>query len=116
MVSEISKFSAAVSIIGIIIIAIFCYTEPPRINISKINDDDIGKIYIVSGNLVEIYKNDETIFMKISDEDYELKAVMFGSNNNFINSLEKNTNISIEGKIQKYRNETEIIAYKIKII
>lgn len=111
------KFSLIISIIGIIIIYVMALViEPPLVKISELTNEMSGEHVKVCGKINSKYTSEKgTFFSKIKDEK-ELSVVFFKENAEGLNAydLENGEEVCIEGNIEIYKNELEIIGSKLE--
>ncbi len=92
-------------------------TEPPEVNISKIDETMIGNYVSVTGFLVNIpHDKNGTIFFKITDGKKSINAVIFSSYSikiNNISNLKKGSKIKVIGRINEYNKHLEIVVEKL---
>jgi tRNA(Ile2) C34 agmatinyltransferase TiaS len=117
---NLTKISALMSVAGIFIIAYAIYTtEPVYMNITSLTEKDIGKIYYLPGSVESIFIKNKTAFIKMSDSEIEINVIMFTDSldkNPIVYELSRHENVTVYGKIQMYKGDMEIIAYRIKKI
>jgi len=113
------KLSLVTGIVGIIVLfSITKMTEVQAIEIANAKEY-LGKTVLMSGNITSMSISEKgTIFLKISDKTGEINAVIF---KNLVSKLsgydlKKGMQVQIQGKINKYEGELEIIPDKISII
>lgn len=114
---DIIKLSLVISVIGIMIIyGMALILEPPLVKIVDITKDMSGEQVKVCGEITSKYKSDKgTLFLKIKDIK-ELSVVFFKENAEGLNAydLESGEEICVEGNIEIYKNELEIIGDKFE--
>ncbi len=99
------------SLVGLfILILLVNFAEPPNLKISDL-ENNIGKI--VELNNISIssvsYKTD-TVFLTLEDSTGKISAVYFGQPP--FDLLEKDM-VSVRGKVQLYKGDTEIIIQEL---
>ncbi len=114
------KLSLVTSIVGLLLLfSIAQMAEVPAVTISQITEDYIGRTVLISGNISSIFtSNKGTIFLEISDKTGELKAVIFKNLVSKVSPspLQERQQVQIQGKINEYEGELEIIPDKITVI
>lgn len=113
------KLSLVTSIIGLILLFYLAQTQAQVIAISSISQDDIGRTVLLKGNITSVFTSDKgTVFLKISDKTGELNAVIFKNLVSKLSAygLQKGQQVQVEGKMNEYEGEFEIIPDKITII
>lgn len=99
------------SLVGILII-IFVgeHTELDFIDISNINKGMIDKKVRIKGEIKSISQTEEVTFLDVIDNTGEMKIIVFENI-----TLEKESRVEIEGKVDEYMGDLEIIAELIKV-
>ncbi len=114
---ELIKASFFISTIGLIILYI-SNPQPAFVKISEI-ENKLDQRVVISGEIesLKIHENGH-IFLEVKDETGEIKVVIF---KNVVKKLKKeltclevNRNVSIEGKVTKYRGEIEVVAEEVR--
>ncbi|MFA4819491.1 MAG: OB-fold nucleic acid binding domain-containing protein [Candidatus Aenigmatarchaeota archaeon] len=111
---KLGKLSLLITIIGIIMI----YTSAVLIGsaemkIGNITDHDVGKNVLVNGTIVSYNVNNGNIFIRLSDSTGNITVVMFERVARAQAELNNGDTILVEGQINVYKNELEIIAKSI---
>ena len=105
------KLSLTISIIGIVaLFFILEAIEPKHVSISEINNEMIGQHVTVKGVANNVYNNEGTLFLSLTDGNQNIKVIMFQSSS----EVNENDTIEVIGKLALYKNELEIIASGIK--
>lgn len=116
------KFCLLISVLGLIAIWVGVYqSEKSIVPISKLSEENIGKIVKIEGKIIKKYvSKDRHLFLKVRDKTGKIKAVMFKNNHQTsginIENLKEGSYIEASGKVKKYQGELEIILKKIKLI
>jgi len=112
------KASLLISVIGIVLLFIFVQNiEPLEAEIKDIDDSYVGKSVKVEGIIDSIGydKDKETLFLTVSDENKDIKIVMFKKDlENMHQNLSISDNVIITGEIALYQGDLEVIARNIK--
>jgi DNA/RNA endonuclease YhcR with UshA esterase domain len=109
------KISIAATLIGIV--ALFFIVRYQQQNTIKISDLRQGQVEKITGMINSIYiSKDGHTFLKITDSSGELSVVAFKSSNIDTSDLEIGDQISVLGRVEKYKGSLEIIAKEIKKI
>ena len=89
---------------------------PETVKIGSINDDYIGHIVSIPGEIEKIKINDGTVFINLVDSTGNIDVVVFENTakGEKINGLEKGQNITVIGKVEFYKNGLEIVASSIE--
>ena len=112
------KASFLVAVAGIALLFIFVQNiEPLEAEIKNIDDSYVGKSVRVEGivDSIDYGKNGETLFLTVSDENKDIKIVMFKNDlENMKENLAVADRIVITGEVALYNGDLEIIARSIK--
>ena len=112
------KASFLISVIGIVLLFIFVQNiEPLEAEIKNIDDSYVGKSVKIQGNIDSLGygKEKETLFLTVSDENKDIKIVMFKNNlENMKENLTINNKIIVTGEVALYNGDLEIIAKRIE--
>lgn len=115
--TKLKKISLAVAIIGVgMIYAVTLLIGHQEMQIRAITEDDVGRRVAVNGT-VETYRSSEgNVFIKLNDGTGNITVVMFertARNQQDIYNLKKGDKITVEGQVNVYKNELEIISNSI---
>ena len=111
--NNIIKFSLIVFIITILLIFyIENNFEKPKTKISEIELKDINKRVIFYGNLTKFNKNNDMGFFTFEDNNKSINIVTFNLNQSF----ELNKTYKINGRVNLYENNIQVIADEISLI
>lgn len=117
---KIMKFCAILVVIGIIgLFVITTFSTPTSLAISSIDENSVGQIVSISGIVTSYYTSNGHVFMDVDDTTGSIKVVMFeddAENNPWTYDVRKDDEIIINGKIQLYEGELEIIANSVDIV
>ena len=112
------KASFLVAVAGIALLFIFVQNiEPLEAEIKNIDDSYVGKNIRIEGVVDSIGygKSRETLFLTVSDENKDIKIVMFKNDlENMKENLAVADRIVITGEVALYNGDLEIIARSIK--
>ncbi|MFH1455867.1 MAG: OB-fold nucleic acid binding domain-containing protein [archaeon] len=105
------KLAIICSIIGIFGLFVLSETTGAKIiNISEINLSFIDKTIQVKGVITEVKLSQELTILEVEDETGKIKALAFEHL-----QVSKGSKVNIEGTIQEYENEIEIIIEKLNV-
>lgn len=111
------KISFTATIIGIIALyGILYFSEPCRLKISEISENDAGKKIITQGIITKFSEKNGNVFMTVYDGKEIQVVLFFKSAKNITHDFGPGGNITITGKVAIYNSELEIIAEKIELI
>jgi RecJ-like exonuclease len=105
----------AISLVIIIVIALFFLTQFNNENTDKINNIKIGQTARVTGMVTSVYvtKNDH-VFLKVADNTGEVTVIAFNNSNiDLAYDLQNGDQVSVIGKVDAYKGKLEIIAKEI---
>ena len=106
------------AVVGIVLLFIFAQNlEPLEAEIKNIDDSYVGKSVKVEGiiDYIGYGKDKETLFLTVSDENKDIKIVMFKKDlENMHQNLSISDNVIITGEIALYQGDLEVIARNIK--
>jgi len=106
---------AIIGIAGLFLVTLFI--GPKEIKIGSITDAEIGMDVTVKGVVDSYYEKDGHVFIDLNDTTGTIKAVVFENTAKgmpTVYNIEQGDMISIEGKVQLYKNELEIVATAVK--
>lgn len=114
--SSLLKISILVSTIGLIMLFfVSSYTRSPKVKISEITYDDVGRYTVITGKIAakNVHK-DGHIFLDVSDATGKMKVVLFSGTAKTLKSetlscLEVGKSVEVKGKVDEYRGSLEII-------
>src|SRR3989344_4484353 len=105
------KASFLMAVVGIVLLFIFVQNiEPLPAEIKNIDDSYVGKSVKVEGIIDSIGydKNKETLFLTVSDENKDIKIVMFKKDlENMKENLSVSNNVVIRGEVALYNGDLE---------
>ena len=112
------KASFLMAVVGIVLLFIFAQNlEPLEAEIKNIDDSYVGKSVKVEGiiDYIGYGKDKETLFLTVSDENKDIKMIMFKKDlKNMEGNLTSNDKIIIVGEVALYNGDLEIIARSIE--
>ncbi len=116
---KLTYFSLAISIIGFLaMVSITLGIEPRQVAVSEITSETIGQEIITQGMIGSYFTNEGNVFIELKNRT-SMKIVMFSreaGKQPWVYDLRKGDLIAVQGKVQVYKNELEIIANKISAI
>ncbi len=106
------------SVLGLAILFIGVQlAEAEKVDIGDVDADYIGHLVSVEGTVYSRYYNGEHLFFTLKDETGKIKVVIFESGIKKMriepDEIIKNLEIGVEGKVQEYQGEIEIIPERI---
>tara|TARA_Y100000310_G_scaffold344495_1_gene457559 strand:- start:3444 stop:3794 length:351 start_codon:yes stop_codon:yes gene_type:complete len=105
------KISLIISLIGTFsLLLILEYQEIPFYNLKDITKEQLETKVRVQVNILSVKETPGLYLLKITDETKVITTIVFKEDP--IN-LKKNSLVEIEGKVQEYQDELELIADKI---
>jgi len=109
---HLTKISLMISIVGtLVLITLAEYTHPPILKINEITDEHLESKITLQAKILTIRNNDGLSFLILSDSTGTIKALTFDELD-----IEKNSKIEIEGVVEKYQGEFEILIDKINLL
>ncbi len=107
------RISGIFVVLGLIIIYISSiFYNPKVISISEISSNLIGRTIRTYGNINYIKFKNNNLFLKISDQNFYIFVVKFNVHKNI---FKIGQNITVEGKVNLYGGNLEIIANKMSL-
>ena len=118
MISDKSLFrlslcAAAAGLFALVAVAILI--EPKHVAIAEITESDAGGLVVVRGEISSYSSKDENVFITLNDSA-AIRIVLFSreaGKQPWVYDLKKRDAISVQGRVQVYRGELEIVAEKI---
>lgn len=108
---DLKKICLLCTIIGLSLLFIISTTiKPLSLKIIEINPDLINKNIEISGKAIYVKKSEGLTVLKIKDETGIIDAVIFEKRN-----INRNQEISLIGKVSRYKGKLQIIANSIEI-
>lgn len=112
--TKISLFTALIGIVMIYVVTVF--VGPQNMSIKDIKESDVGKQVTLNGTVFSMSENNGNVFIDLQDSTGNITVVMFertarGQKN--VYTLKNDDKIIVEGQVNVYKNELEIIANKI---
>jgi DNA/RNA endonuclease YhcR with UshA esterase domain len=115
------RLSAAIAVVGLIgIIAAAQFAEPKAVEISEISGSLVGQNVAVNGTVESISINDGNVFITLgsvdSRDNSSADVVMFerDARNSIAYTIKKGDTIVVDGKVNYYRNDVEVVASSIR--
>ena len=85
-----------------------------RIKISEIDREDIGEEIKIVGKVERVANSDKVVFLEISEMKTESISVILFKDRDI--EIKKGSYVEVEGEIDDYNGEREVIAGRVKII
>lgn len=115
--SQLMKLCLIISVAGIIALYVLAqFAEPVEMKISGIDSSLAGRNILVTGKVSSYFESSGNVFITIENNG-TVKAVMFANDadkNPSVYDLKINDSISVEGKLEIYKGELEIIARNLR--
>lgn len=114
---KLARISLAAAIAGLVLLFIaVSLAQPENVAISQITNSYSGRNVIVDGTVKSYSTSEGNIFIKLEDGTGNITAVMFerAARGQTIPLLQKGDNATVQGQVNVYKNEPEIIASSIK--
>ncbi|HIG96788.1 MAG TPA: exodeoxyribonuclease VII large subunit [Candidatus Aenigmarchaeota archaeon] len=110
---KLGKLALLIAIVGIIMIYISTLLlGSAEMKIGNITSRDVGKNVLVNGTITSYNVNNGNIFIRLSDDTGNMTVVMFERTSNG-QKLNNGDIILVEGQVNVYKSELEIIAKSI---
>ena len=113
---KLTVYSLVVALVGLTMLAFLVLTlQPKELKISEIDDRLSGTEVVVKGTITSFSSKDGNVFLTLDDGE-KISVVMFSreaGKQSFVYDLQEGDFISVEGEVQLYKNELEIVAAKI---
>ncbi len=109
--------SLCISLIGIAVIyLVSVLTGNTVIKISEITDSDTGRHVVINGTVTSFTTSNGNIFMEINDNTGNIMVVMFErtARGQDIYKFKENDAVLVNGQVNIYKDELEIIANSVK--
>lgn len=87
--------------------------EPPVVSIQDLDESFLGATVTVIGNVTDIHRTENAQFFTITGSEQRLTGVFFGNRN--LGAIPYH-NHRIEGEVEVYRGELELIIRRIEPI
>lgn len=116
---DIINISLLVSIVGILLLVVVVDSiQPQEIQIENITDDMVYERVVINGVIQNLRINDGHIFFEI-DDGSQIKVVIFESQLHDLeisyDDFENGKNILIDGVIEVYKGELEILPKNVAL-
>lgn len=112
------KLCLLCSVIGLVILFFGVrLAEAEKVSIVEVDENSIGRLVTVEGSVYSSYYNGEHLFFTLRDETGKIKVVVFENNikRTGIDPLDvkKGVEMAVEGKVEEYEGELEILPERI---
>ena len=87
--------------------------EPVEASIAEIDESMQGLTVSVSARVDSVLHKETFVIFTLNDGTGKLKVVVFNPSNEQRQLLQRNNFVSVEGKIQVYKNELEMVAKSV---
>ena len=109
----VARLALSLAVLGIIVLFIVSYSYEARdVKISEISEEIKGERVIVCGRIDSSYIAKNVLIFTIND-GAKIKGVVFNPGREEYSLIRKNSFVEIEGRIEIYENELEIIAERV---
>lgn len=109
---HLTNISLIISIVGtLVLITLAEYTHPPFLQINEITEEHLESKITLQAKVLTIRNSEDLSFLTLSDSTGTIKALTFDELD-----LKKNSRIEIEGVVEKYQGEFEILIDKINLL
>jgi len=110
---HISRIALCIAVAGVLGLLFFEQgIEVESAKIGGIDESKIGNAVKVNALVESAFKKENVLFLQLYDGTGKIKAVLFSPKEEQSTILQKGNFASIEGKVQSYENELEIIVEK----
>jgi len=116
-IMHISLVLVIIGIIGLFIILQFI--GPMEISTGMVTSNEIGENVAVGGVVESYFEKDGHVFMDIDDGSGVIKVIMFENTAKsypIVYSITENDRVFVDGKVELYRNELELVANSINVV
>ena len=112
---KLQKISLIVSIIGILMIFfVSMFASRQYTSIKNITEDMTGQNVNVNGTIISYSLNNGNIFIELGDGTGNITVVMFERTaRGHSYNLKTDDNVTVEGQVNIYKNQPEIVANSI---
>ncbi len=111
---KLMRLSLLIALVGILMIFLAGQLAVQSIPISRIKAGDTGKQVLLSGTVSEYRNSNGNIFFELSDGTGSITVVMFERTaRNKVLEFQDGQNVTVQGQVNLYKNELEIIANSI---
>ncbi|MFH1239992.1 MAG: OB-fold nucleic acid binding domain-containing protein [Candidatus Diapherotrites archaeon] len=109
----VARLALSLAVLGIVVLFIVSYSyEAHSLKISEISEEIKGERVIVCGRIDSSYLATNVLIFTIND-GAKIKGVVFNPGREEYSLIRKNSFVEIEGKIEIYENELEIVAERV---
>lgn len=110
----VARLALSLAVLGIIVLFIVSYSyEAHAVKISEISEEIKGEHVIVCGRIDSSYIAKNVLIFTIND-GAKIKGVVFNPGREEYSLIRKNSFVEIEGRVEIYKGELEIIAGKVR--
>lgn len=107
---ELKRFSLVLVVTGIATIYIAsALLQPEKLDIASIDEGDVGEYVRVPATVHTLDKHSDTWFMDLRGENDTISAVYFGDDL----TVEEGKNYTVEGRVQLYQGNLDIVVRRI---
>ena len=112
---RLSAIALLAAITGIVLLFLLAESfEPRQAKIGEIGNADVGWPVKINAKIESSYKTGNTLLMQVFDGTGRIKAVAFNVSSETQAALCKNCFASLEGKVQLYKGELEIVVESVE--
>jgi len=109
----VARLALGLAVLGIVILFIISYSyEAREVTISEISEEIKGERVIVCGRIDSSYIAKNVLIFTIND-GAKIKGIVFNPGREEYSQIRKNSFVEIEGKVEIYENELEIVAERV---
>ena len=109
------KIALSCSVLGLVML--FFVSDSitiSNIDISKIEDEEIGRIVKITGMVTRVTNLEKVMFIEVGQQKIEKVDVVLFKDHDF--DLAVGEQIEIIGEIEEYKGEKEVIANRVKVV
>ncbi len=105
------KVSLIVSCLGMmLLVGLDYWYVAPSMKIKEITLEKVGQEVIIKGELKSSYLKSGNLLFELSDDSGKIQGILFHAEE----SLKKGERVEVEGKVQRYKGNPEIVATAMK--
>lgn len=109
---HLKTISLIIALLGtLLLITLAEYSKPPFLQINEITEEHLERKVTLQTKILSIRNTEEVSLLTLADSTGTIKAVAFD-----ILDLKTNSQIEIEGTIEEYQGELEILIDKINLL
>ena len=86
------------------------FIQPEKVDIGSVDKTWVGNSVSVNGTVSSVHSSNETVFLTLQDGSGSITVVDFDNGN-----YRKGSSVRVEGYVEIYQNELEIVADEIKL-